>query len=310
MDTGTAGSCMLLVQVALPCLMCAPARSGVTTLTLRGGTDVPMAPPVDYMRWVFLPTLRHAWQVQNVLMDVDIEVVKRGFYPKGQGIVKLVVKALSPVGCHSASVPPIRLTDRGKLDEIKVFVFTAGRVKDSVGERMASAAEATLKSRSTTATGTATAPTITIVRKHEPPEAAFGDGCGIVIVASTSNNLLFGSSALGERGVGAETVGQRAADDLADVVFDCPGACVDDCMMDQLIIFMALAQGESEVVGRVPSLHTHTAVAVAEQLTDCKFEITRCTDDGDELWKVKCRGAGIVVGGSGDGSGGGGMKNA
>ncbi|CAB4013501.1 RNA 3 -terminal phosphate cyclase, partial [Paramuricea clavata] len=45
-DTQTAGSTSLLLQVALPCLLYAPAES---SMVLKGGTNCEMAPQIDYM---------------------------------------------------------------------------------------------------------------------------------------------------------------------------------------------------------------------------------------------------------------------
>ncbi len=44
-DTGTAGSTMLLAQVAVPCMLFAGAPC---TAVLRGGTNADMAPQLDY----------------------------------------------------------------------------------------------------------------------------------------------------------------------------------------------------------------------------------------------------------------------
>ena len=62
--------------------------------------------------------------------------------------------------------------------------------------------------------------------------------------------------------------------------------------MDQLVIFMALAEGESEIIGREPTLHTRTAVAVAEMLTRAKFTI-KVVENG--LWSIQCVGTGVRV---------------
>ena len=70
-------------------------------------------------------------------------------------------------------------------------------------------------------------------------------------------------------------------------------------MQDQLVIFMALAEGESRMLCTEPTMHTRTAMAVAEQmLPGAKFEVSVCKgkrqrEGGGRLWLVKCRGAGI-----------------
>ena len=308
-DTGTAGSVMLLAQVALPCLLFArpetPSSHTETTsskLELKGGTDAAMAPPVDYTLQVLLPTLRAHLHIQ-----ADIVVHRRGFFPKGNGLVTLTATALPPNTC----LPPITLTSRGSVTEIRISAFTAGNVKSSVGDRMIATARNIVQQRVSSSSSSSSTTSSLVINKlddeppiqivemptvHEPRERAFGDGCGMSIVAKTSTGCVFGAAAVGERGVTAETLGQRAADEMMDVLES--GACVDDWMMDQLIIFMALAQGASTVVCREPTLHSRTAIAVAEKLIpSAAFKVERIDNGGGErgLWKVTCRGGGIVV---------------
>ena len=71
------------------------------------------------------------------------------------------------------------------------------------------------------------------------------------------------------------------------------------CLQDQLVVFMALAEGESRMLCTEPTLHTRTAMAVTEQmLPGVKFEVSvrtgkRQREGGGRLWLIKCRGAGI-----------------
>lgn len=79
-DTGTAGSCMLLAQSALPCLLFAPPKPGgvaTSLLHLKGGTDAAMAPTEGYFQHVLLPVLR-----KTLHISADITLRKRGFFPK------------------------------------------------------------------------------------------------------------------------------------------------------------------------------------------------------------------------------------
>lgn len=46
---------------------------------MRGGTNAKMAPQVDYADRVFRPT------AARFGIDFDLEVVRRGFYPQGNG---------------------------------------------------------------------------------------------------------------------------------------------------------------------------------------------------------------------------------
>lgn len=78
--------------------------------------------------------------------------------------------------------------------------------------------------------------------------------------------------------------------------------CVAIRMQDQLIIFMALAKGTSRYLSSEPTLHTRTAMVLAESLTGAKFTVkppnARSESTGEAVsnscWLVECTGAGIV----------------
>lgn len=55
-DTQTAGCLCLLAQVALPCALFIPCDDNVAFI-LKGGTNVPMGPQVEYLEKVFQPML-------------------------------------------------------------------------------------------------------------------------------------------------------------------------------------------------------------------------------------------------------------
>lgn len=293
-DTRTAGSCMLLAQVALPCLLfTVPFRRSSTnepwfTLHLRGGTDASMAPPIGYYQHVLIPFLRRQLGIR-----VEVQLVRRGFYPKGQGVVELRVEPL-PLG---KSLPPVRLVQRGSLERIKIRAFTAGRVKPSVGNRMAEAAKTVIMKRMDKSEDDLfvdkTAVSISCEVCQEPEERAFGDGCGIIVIAETTEGCIFGATGIGEKGISAEIIGETTGLEIADVLFD-SHATVDNWLADQLIIFMALAGGESIFLCREPTLHTRTAIAVAESLTGARFEVAPAVKPA--TWTVKCLGAGVPTG--------------
>lgn len=64
------------------------------------------------------------------------------------------------------------------------------------------------------------------------------------------------------------------------------------CAPLQLIIFMALASGRSRMLCGELTLHTRTAMVVAEALTACKFKVHE-REGG--LWLVECQGAGHIA---------------
>lgn len=300
-DTRTAGSCSLMVQASLPVCMFAlppaevPAqdkgsrrRSGggtdggpkasaattdasgraVTQLELRGGTDADMAPPAAYLTHVLLPLLGRAFG--ELVVGAEVQLERRGFYPRGGGVLRVHVPALPP----GTPLPPLDLATRGNLSRVVILAFSAGRVPATVPKRMAAAAEAAVR-RTLRGLGPAgRGVPVEVEAVVEPPERAFGDGCGILIYADTDTGCRLGASSKGERGVPAEQVGERAAEELAEALTS--GTCVDQWMQDQLIIWMALAGGTSRVRCSEPTLHTRTAMVVTEALLPgVKFRLHR-----------------------------------
>lgn len=73
-DVGTAGSVSLVLQAMLPAAIAAGER---VTVRLRGGTDVPAAPPVDYLRLVLLPLLERLGAARFDVRPVAIGVAVR-----------------------------------------------------------------------------------------------------------------------------------------------------------------------------------------------------------------------------------------
>ena len=68
-------------------------------------------------------------------------------------------------------------------------------------------------------------------------------------------------------------------------------------MQDQLIIFMALARGTSRLLCSEPSLHTRTAIAVAQQmLPAAQFTVRQLPESNLEvpLYHIECKGAGVA----------------
>jgi RNA 3'-terminal phosphate cyclase (ATP) len=90
---GTAGSCTLFLQAALPVLVHAGGKSAIE---IRGGTHVRAAPTFDYFSEVFLPAVR------KFGLECSAEMLRAGFYPKGGGKVKLECAPSKLRGCEFA----------------------------------------------------------------------------------------------------------------------------------------------------------------------------------------------------------------
>ena len=89
-DIGTAGSCTLLLQAALPVL--AHARE-MSTLEITGGTHVFHSPTFEYFSEVFLPAVKKFGVHANATLQ------RAGFFPKGGGKVALEAEPSHLRGC-------------------------------------------------------------------------------------------------------------------------------------------------------------------------------------------------------------------
>ncbi|GAX15704.1 RNA 3'-terminal phosphate cyclase [Fistulifera solaris] len=260
-DTGTAGSICLLLQAALPCAL---YNQHPSKLILKGGTNATMAPQFDYWEKVFWPTLRYRCQLDP--SHVEATVIRRGYYPCGGGEVHVQVKPLK------RKLAPIRITERGDIKIVRIRCFHAGKVPRYLGEKMLQAAKTELLKNN-------------LGLKMEQMEAmvvkesnAVGNGLGLMITAETTTGCFFGGSALCAPKNDARSVARGAAQELIASLEG--GACVDLWLQDQLILYMALADGVSEIITGPLTQHTRTAIWVAESLTDARFEVTKL-DDSD-----------------------------
>ena len=81
-DIGTAGSITLILQTLIPALLYADKK---TSLEIKGGTDVKWSPSFDYFYNVPMRFL------EMFGVDAKLELISRGFYPKGNGLVKFEI---------------------------------------------------------------------------------------------------------------------------------------------------------------------------------------------------------------------------
>jgi RNA 3'-phosphate cyclase len=244
-DKGTAGSIALLLQALLPVML---AAGDPVEATVTGGTDVRGAPPIDYLFEVLLRLLARAGATTVAATH------RRGYYPRGGGEVRLAVQ---PVRLR-----PLTLVDSGRPVSIR-GISHAANLPAHIAERMRAAAIEEMGSVS------GLVPDIEV--KVLGPERAEGSGGAIVAWAETENTVL-GSAAVAQRGVRAEALGATVGAELRrDLV---SGATLDVHAADQILVYLALADGASSYTAREVSAHAHTAMWLIEQFFPVKFAVT------------------------------------
>ncbi len=248
-DIGTAGSVTLFLQALVPV---AVFSKSPVTLKVKGGTDVKWSPTIDYYKNVFLATLK------KMGVNANIEVSRRGHYPKGGGICIFESK---PVG----RLKPIRIVKLGEILEIKGVAHSI-KLPKHVAERMAKSAEHYIRR-----TGFNVPIDIELDVKENSEH--LGPGAGMSLWAISSTGAIVGSDSLGERGKPSEKVGFEAAKKLLKVIeAKCP---VDPHLSDMLILYMALAGGTSTIVTSKLTMHTKSNIWVAEKMLNVNFSIEK-----------------------------------
>lgn len=242
-EVGTAGSVVLVLQALLPVALKA---DGPIRLVLGGGTDVAMAPPLDYLRHVFLPWLT------ALGAEVRIESARHGYYPKGGGQLTVAVRP-----CHQFA--PLVAETPGPLRAIRGRAHVT-HLPPHIPERMAAAARQAL---------TGFAPIQVEARVLDEAEG-FGIGGALVLAAETEHGVV-GAATVAQRGVPAERLGRAVGQALrADLE---AGAALDEHAADQLLLYAAQARGRSLLTVRRVSLHAQTVLWLLEQFLPVRFRV-------------------------------------
>ncbi len=258
-DIGTAGSTTLVLQALIPVLPFVPEP---LEIELRGGTDVPWSPPVDYVRMVLIPML------SRMGFEIELEVKRRGHYPRGGGIVIIRSK---PVG----RIKPLQLIDRGRIIRVE-GISHAVKLPRHVAERQALSAKKELEKLGVP---------IDISLEWYPPERDphLGPGSGIVVVAKCENSLL-GADALGAKGKPAEVVGKEAASKLLEDLST--GAALDRHMADMIVAPAALACGTSAFKASKMTMHAYTVIELVKKIAQADIEVSGGLNEPFEM-KIK-----------------------
>ncbi len=259
-DFGSAGSISLFFQTLLPLSLFVPESVEITVV---GGTEVPMSPTIDWLRFVYLPHLR------QIPESISLEVVRRGYYPAGGGVVNLKVRSglkeeiLSPEDIRKYLRGKINLhkLERGEPKKLHILsVATEDLRERKVVERQVEGAMEVLKDRFRT------------VETYRQYTKALSTGTSVTLWLEDTKGNLLGSDSLGKKGKPAEVVGKEGATKLLEDWES--GATVDRHLADHLVPWLALAGG----VIKVPAFtgHLETNIWVCERfLGEGIFEVRR-----------------------------------
>ena len=243
-DIGTAGSIPLTLMTVVHAVA---LSNNSLEIEITGGTDVRASPTIDYLRYVVAEAYRSAG------IKFSIDVLKRGYYPKGGGVVKATIEP-----CQSPSAVEF-LNGRHISPRI---MSVCSQLPKHVAERQISSALLALEKAG--------------VRSNNYSasfETALSPGTSILIYSvSDLGGPYIGGDSIGEIGKRAEQVGQEAAERYLQSSL-ARTAAVDPFLADMMVLPLCLCRGVSQYRVAKVTEHLRTNLQVASQLVNCKYDI-------------------------------------
>ena len=242
-DVGTAGSVTLILSALA---VAASLRGRPVEATLTGGTDVAWSPTADYA----LLVLREAYSRMGIGFSASVE--RRGYYPRGGGVVRASIAACAAGGPRPVSLRG-RLSQRARLrcSHAGMPAGRAGRALDEVAGQLEAAG------CGVQAGGRA-------VSAERAAGGGGGGGASVVAFAADGGSV-----------IGADSLYRRGRFDAGGVAarFAAPGIGVDANLADMLVVPASLARGRSRFVTPEITGHLETNLRVAAGLTGCRYGI-------------------------------------
>ncbi|HYB03019.1 MAG TPA: RNA 3'-terminal phosphate cyclase [Nitrososphaerales archaeon] len=241
LDTGTAGSISLIAQTILPISIFGGVDLDVE---IRGGTEVPNAPTIDYVIKLMIPVYR------NLGAEVDLRLRRRGYYPKGGGSV--ILRTSKP----EISNPIDFVSDEVAKSSI---LSVSRRLPEHVAKRQAESAQQLLGKGGIDVSST----------ELDSAGDSLSPGSSILIYQVTCSRFI-GASSLGQKGKKAELVGEEAAENFAKELSYKPS--VDSHLADMLVTLLSCVPGKSQFKTSFLTSHFLTNCEVAKKLAGCDIQ--------------------------------------
>jgi RNA 3'-terminal phosphate cyclase (ATP) len=240
-DVGTAGSIPLILQVLIPVVAMSKKQFN---LRIKGGTDVLWSPTIDYTQHV----LQEAYSRMGI--NFSLELIKRGYYPKGGGEIKLQV--------NPSNVKSILFSKR-KTNEVRLICsfskFTNNEIENKVYEIVKQLTDANF-----------------IVDVEIKSEEALDSGASLLIY-SIDDDSIIGIDALYNKKTGKFDL------DMDNFI---KNYAIDDNLADMLIVPASLASGKTILPIKEITKHLETNLFVTSKITGCKYGIGK-TSNGFEV---------------------------
>jgi len=243
-NIGTAGSIPLILQVLIPAVAISKKK---LKLSIIGGTDVSWSPTSNYTKFV----LQEAYS--RIGINFSINIKKRGYYPKGGGIVDVQVspcEKIKPISLLKKTTSSVKLLCSYSMISKEI-------IEDEVNET-----KKILESKGLSCD----------YEINEEP--ALDKGCSLLVFAHDDNSII-GSDAIYSKGM--KGIGQIVANRFLE-----SNLGVDLFLSDMLVIPLALTSELSAYRVKKITKHLETNLFVTSNIANCKYGIGKM-DNGYEV---------------------------
>jgi len=216
-------------------------------LSIIGGTDVPWSPTVDYTRHVF------AEAFSRIGINFTLETKRRGYYPKGGGLVETQIqpcKNLNPISLLQRSTASARLLCAYSQIPKEAIEKETGIAKDILAKNGFDC-NVTIKE-----------------------ENSLDKGCSMLISSHDSGSV-----------TGSDGIYHKSLNGLGESVakkFIESNLGVDLNLSDMLVVPLSLIKETSVFRVKQITKHLETNLFVASKMIGCKYGIGKL-DDGFEV---------------------------
>lgn len=243
-DVGTAGSIPLILQVLIPAASLLKKRLGISVI---GGTDVPWSPTADYTKFVL------GGAFSRIGIDFSLEIKKRGYYPKGGGLIEAQILPYKTIKAISFLERTTKLA--------RILCSYCNVSKDIVQQEINSAKKILAENGFE-------------VEYSIREENAMDKGCSI-LVFSYDDTSIIGSDIIYQKNMSG--IGRMVANKFIE-----SNLGVDSSLSDMLVVPLSLIPETSVFRVNQITKHLETSLFVAAKITNCKYGIGKI-DNGFEV---------------------------
>ena len=240
-DVKTAGSISLILQVLIPVVSISQKK---LSLIIKGGTDVLWSPSMDYTQHV----LKEAYSRMGI--EFSIEIIKRGYYPKGNGEVKLEV--------YPSKIKSLTLSKR-ETNNLKLKCTFSKISIDVIKEKIEMIKEKISKANFN-------------VEIEIKEEEATDSGASLLIYSIDKNSII---------GIDGLFDNKKQNFDLDFEKFN-NSLGVDESLADMLVVPASLGINKTVFQVKEITKHLETNLFVTSKITGCKYGIGK-TSEGFEV---------------------------